>query len=78
MKGITKKPAITIKVERLTMMALQETHNCGEVATRMCDGEEGYLDVSVYDDSMLETVANILGCKPKVIKGNLLVLVVED
>jgi hypothetical protein len=72
---ITKKPAITVEVKRETLEALMEKH---EVATRMCDGEEGYLDVSVFDLDVAIEIAKLLDVETGDIQGNLLVLDVID
>lgn len=73
--NISKKPALTVEVTRSTMEKLEDQF---EVATRLCDGEEGYLDVSVFDTDVVESIAKTVGCGPLDIQGNLLVLSVID
>jgi hypothetical protein len=69
--NITKKPAVTVTVERSVMEKLQDRY---EVATRMCDGEEAYLDVSVLDSDEIVNIAQIVGCEAQDIQGQLIVL----
>lgn len=72
---VTKKSAVTVEVKRETLEALMEQQ---EVATRFCDGEEAYLDVSVFDQDVIQGIAELLDADIAEIEGQLLVLSVID